>query len=113
MTCLLCYLEIQNDLCVNGSAVGKNTMGILFVRKPEQVSQITCVQTLLFNHSTVNIPVQPDWLFQRPTLTMDFMVGVDGPTDQVTTCLLLCVIATGQHPITSLHMHTHTCTEDG
>nr|KAG5706873.1 hypothetical protein BaRGS_004208 [Batillaria attramentaria] len=30
----------------------------------------------------VNLPVQPDWLFQRPSLTLDFMVGVDGPTDQ-------------------------------
>ncbi|XP_052239668.1 gamma-tubulin complex component 2-like isoform X1 [Dreissena polymorpha] len=29
----------------------------------------------------VNVPHQPDWLFQRPALTMDFIVGVDGPTD--------------------------------
>ncbi|XP_060079665.1 gamma-tubulin complex component 2-like isoform X1 [Ylistrum balloti] len=30
----------------------------------------------------VNIPHQPDWLFQRPSLTLDFIVGVDEPTDQ-------------------------------
>lgn len=29
----------------------------------------------------VNLPHQPEWLFQRPALTMDFIVGVDGPTD--------------------------------
>lgn len=29
----------------------------------------------------VNIPHQPEWLFQRSALTMDFIVGVDGPTD--------------------------------
>ncbi|KAK3086762.1 hypothetical protein FSP39_022926, partial [Pinctada imbricata] len=30
----------------------------------------------------VNIPHQPEWLFQRSALTLDFMVGVDEPTDQ-------------------------------
>lgn len=30
----------------------------------------------------VNIPPQPEWLFQRPCLTLDFIVGVDEPTDQ-------------------------------
>ncbi|XP_050392733.1 gamma-tubulin complex component 2 isoform X2 [Patella vulgata] len=29
----------------------------------------------------VNIPMQPEWLFQRPALTLDFMVGVDEQTD--------------------------------
>ncbi|XP_060602983.1 gamma-tubulin complex component 2-like [Ruditapes philippinarum] len=29
----------------------------------------------------VNLPHQPEWLFQRSALTMDFIVGVDGPTD--------------------------------
>lgn len=29
----------------------------------------------------VNVPHQPDWLFHRSALTLDFMVGVDGPTD--------------------------------
>lgn len=32
---------------------------------------------------SVNIPLQPEWLFQRPSLTLDFIVGVDGPTDHV------------------------------
>lgn len=32
---------------------------------------------------TVNIPPQPDWLFKRPSLTLDFIVGVDEPSDQV------------------------------
>lgn len=30
----------------------------------------------------VNIPHQPEWLFKRPSLTLDFIVGVDEPTDQ-------------------------------
>ena len=30
----------------------------------------------------VNIPEQPDWLFQRPMLTMDFVPDT-GPPDQV------------------------------
>nr|XP_022289752.1 gamma-tubulin complex component 2-like isoform X2 [Crassostrea virginica] len=30
----------------------------------------------------VNIPPQPDWLFKRPSLTLDFIVGVDEPSDQ-------------------------------
>ncbi|CAG2247110.1 GCP2 [Mytilus edulis] len=30
----------------------------------------------------VNIPPQPEWLFQRPSLTLDFIVGVDEPIDQ-------------------------------
>ena len=32
---------------------------------------------------TGNIPPQPDWLFKRPSLTLDFIVGVDEPSDQV------------------------------
>ena len=32
---------------------------------------------------TVNVPHQPDWLFERPYLTLDFVVGVDEPTDTV------------------------------
>ncbi|KAL8599173.1 hypothetical protein ACOMHN_007889 [Nucella lapillus] len=50
----------------------------------------------------VNIPVQPDWLFQRPTLTMDFMVGVDGPTDQN-------ILALGTLPVT---LQEHAVLED-
>lgn len=30
----------------------------------------------------VNIPLQPDWLFERRALTLDFMVGVDGLSNQ-------------------------------
>ncbi|XP_070191427.1 gamma-tubulin complex component 2-like isoform X2 [Littorina saxatilis] len=50
----------------------------------------------------VNIPVQPEWLFQRPTLTMDFMVGVDGPTDQN-------IVALGTLPVT---LQEHAVIED-
>lgn len=32
---------------------------------------------------SVNVPHQPDWLFHRSALTLDFIVGVDGPTDTV------------------------------
>ncbi|KAK6168733.1 hypothetical protein SNE40_019918 [Patella caerulea] len=35
----------------------------------------------------VNIPMQSEWLFQRPALTLDFMVGVDEQTDPNIVCL--------------------------
>ncbi|XP_076466365.1 gamma-tubulin complex component 2-like isoform X2 [Babylonia areolata] len=47
----------------------------------------------------VNIPVQPDWLFQRPTLTMDFMVGVDGPTDQNIVALGTLPVMLQEHAV--------------
>ena len=36
----------------------------------------------IFVQSSVNIPVQPDWLFQRSSLTMDFVFDAE-PSDAV------------------------------
>lgn len=35
----------------------------------------------------VNLPAQPDWIFNRPYLTMDFVLGGDDPQDRTTVPL--------------------------
>ena len=36
---------------------------------------------------SANIPAQPDWIFQRPYLTMDFVVDSEEPIDPVSNDL--------------------------
>ncbi|PVD28265.1 hypothetical protein C0Q70_10852 [Pomacea canaliculata] len=64
--------EIKDRLLKEANAVSATTMTD-FVRKALKEKE---------QKQNLNIPLQPDWLFQRPSLTLDFMVGVDGPTDQ-------------------------------
>jgi len=41
--------------------------------------------------AAVSIPVRPDWLFSRPSLTMDFITDATQPPDQVIS-FYLCVL---------------------
>uniref|UniRef100_K1PPH0 Gamma-tubulin complex component n=1 Tax=Magallana gigas TaxID=29159 RepID=K1PPH0_MAGGI len=47
----------------------------------------------------VNIPPQPDWLFKRPSLTLDFIVGVDEPSDQNIVPLGSMSVSAQEHAI--------------
>ncbi|XP_041354765.1 gamma-tubulin complex component 2-like isoform X2 [Gigantopelta aegis] len=64
--------EVKDKLLQQAKAVPA-TSSSEFLRKALREKQLK---------RNVNIPLQPEWLFQRPSLTMDFMVGVDGPQDQ-------------------------------
>ncbi|XP_052809795.1 gamma-tubulin complex component 2-like isoform X2 [Mya arenaria] len=66
-------IEIQTQLrrLKEGPAVSQVTSSEM-LRKALREKQV---------QRNVNVPHQPDWLFQRSCLTMDFIVGVDGPTD--------------------------------
>ncbi|KAK7497174.1 hypothetical protein BaRGS_00011468 [Batillaria attramentaria] len=75
--------EIKNQLMKEAQSVTAKTMND-YVKKALREKEM--------KHN-VNLPVQPDWLFQRPSLTLDFMVGVDGPTDQN-------IVALGTLPVT-------------
>ena len=37
------------------------------------------VKYYLPDHFVVNLPMQPDWIFQRPYLSMDFVHDVEPP----------------------------------
>ncbi|XP_046359513.1 gamma-tubulin complex component 2-like [Haliotis cracherodii] len=63
--------EIKDKLLKEAKAVSATTSSE-FLRKAIREKQMK---------RNVNIPLQPEWLFQRPSLTLDFIVGVDGPTD--------------------------------
>jgi len=44
--------------------------------------------------AAVSLPVQPDWLFNRPSLTMDFVSDTTQPPDPVSNFYLrLCSVA--------------------
>lgn len=84
--------EIKNQLMKEAKSVTATTMND-FVKKALREKEM--------KHN-VNIPIQPDWLFQRASLTLDFMVGVDGPTDQN-------IVALGTLPVT---LQEHAVVED-
>ncbi|KAL4233344.1 Gamma-tubulin complex component 2 [Mactra antiquata] len=62
-------------------------MQIQKLKEGPAVSQITSSEMLRKalrekqDSRNVNVPAQPDWLFQRPALTRDFIVGMEAPTD--------------------------------